>query len=111
MLAALSETEDPDSQKAAGKRARAAPGTAGAEQERQERAAKEQMLRVIFTPEARERLSNIRMVRPDLAESIESQIIQLAASGRLRKQIGDEELKQMLGSFQRPKKEFKINWK
>jgi len=81
------------------------------EQERQTRAAKEQMLRVIFTSEARERLNTVRMVKPEVAESIESQIFQLAASGRLRKQITDEELKQMLGSFQRPKKEFKINWK
>ena len=69
------------------------------------------MLRVVFTTEARERLSNIKMVKPDLAESIENQIFQLAASGRLKRQITDEELKQMLGSFQKPKKEFKINWK
>jgi programmed cell death protein 5 len=82
-----------------------------AERERQEKVAREQMLRVIFTTEARERLSNIRMVRPDLAESIENQLFELAASGRLKKQITDEELKQMLGSFQRPKREFKINWK
>lgn len=82
-----------------------------AERERQEKIAREQMARMIFTSEARERLSNIRMVRPDLAESLENQIFQLAASGKLRKQVTDDELKQMLGSFQRPKKEFKINWK
>ena len=51
------------------------------------------------------------MVKPDLAGSIENQIFQLASSGRLRHQINDEELKQMLGQLQRPKKEFKINWK
>jgi len=66
---------------------------------------------VVFTSEARERLNNVRMVKPDLAESIENQIFQLASSGRLRHQISDEELKQMLGQLQRPKKEFKINWK
>jgi programmed cell death protein 5 len=81
------------------------------EQDRQARAAKEQMLRVIFTTEARERLNNVRMVKPDLADSIESQVLQLATSGRLRRQVNDEELKQMLGQMQRPKKEFKINWK
>ncbi len=79
--------------------------------ERQARAAREQMLRVVFTSEARERLNNVRMVKPDLAGSIENQIFQLASSGRLRHQISDDELKQMLGQMQRPKKEFKINWK
>ena len=92
------------------------PGDAGQERkaedpERQAKAAREQMLRVVFTSEARERLNNVRMVKPDLAENIENQIFQLASSGRLRHQISDEELKQMLGQLQRPKKEFKINWK
>jgi programmed cell death protein 5 len=81
------------------------------DQERQEKAAREQMLRVVFSTEARERLSNIRMIKPELAAAIENQIFQLAAAGKLRSQISDEELKNMLGSFQRPKKEFKINWK
>ena len=93
------------------------PGEGGQERksednpERQAKAAREQMLRVVFTSEARERLNNVRMVKPDLAESIENQIFQLASSGRLRHQISDDELKQMLGQLQRPKKEFKINWK
>jgi len=79
--------------------------------ERKAKAAREQMLRVVFTSEARERLTNIRMVKPDLAESIESQIFSLVSAGRLKHQIGDEELKQMLGQLQQPKREFKINWK
>ncbi|MDA4111122.1 MAG: DNA-binding protein [Thaumarchaeota archaeon] len=81
------------------------------EPDRQTKAAREQMLRLVFTTEARDRLNNVRMVKPDLAGSIENQIFQLASSGRLRHQINDEELKQMLGQMQRPKKEFKINWK
>lgn len=79
--------------------------------DRKARAAREQMLRVVFTSEARERLTNIRMVKPDLAESIESQIFQLVSAGRLKHQINDDELKQMLGKLQQPKREFKINWK
>ncbi len=82
-----------------------------ADQERQAKAAKEQMMRVIFTTEARERLNTVRMVKPDIAESIVNQMIQLASTGRLRKQVTDDELKQMLSSVQRPKREFKINWK
>ncbi len=82
-----------------------------AEQERQSKAAREQMLRLVFSTEARERLNNIRMVKPELAASVENQVFQLAASGRLRKQISDQELKEMLSSFQQPKREFKISWK
>ncbi|HZW57781.1 MAG TPA: DNA-binding protein [Nitrososphaerales archaeon] len=82
-----------------------------AEQEKQAKVAREQMLRVIFTSEARERLNNLRMVKPDQVDMIENQVFQLAAAGRLRKQIDDEELKQMLGQMQKPKREFKINWK
>lgn len=81
------------------------------DRERQEKAAREQMLRVVFTTEARERLSNIRMIKPELASSIEDQIFQLAAAGKLRGQVTDEELKKLLESFQRPKREFKITWK
>ena len=81
------------------------------DQEKRSRAAREQMMRVVFTSEARERLTNIRMVKPDLAESIESQIFQLVSSGRLKHQITDDELKQMLGQLQQPKRDFKINWK
>ncbi len=69
------------------------------------------MMRVIFSSEARDRLNNLRMVKPDLAVAVENQIFQLASSGKLRHQINDEELKQMLGQLQRPKKEFKINYK
>ncbi|MDG6994807.1 MAG: DNA-binding protein [Nitrososphaerota archaeon] len=81
------------------------------EQEKQAKLAREQMLRVVFAVDARERLNNIRMVKPELAASVENQIFQLAASGRLRHQVSDEELKQMLGQLQQPKREFKINWK
>jgi len=82
-----------------------------ADQERQAKVAREQMMRVIFSSEARDRLNNLRMVKPDLANAVENQVFQLASSGRLRHQINDEELKQMLGQLQRPKKEFKINYK
>lgn len=85
--------------------------SSNSEQERQTKAAREQMMRLVFSTEARERLNNIRMVKPELASSVENQVFQLAASGRIRKQITDEELKEMLSSFQQPKREFKINWK
>jgi len=78
--------------------------------EEQQRAVRQSILRIIFTSEARERLANIRMVRPELAKLVEDHFIQLASAGKLRHPVTDEELKQVLASLQQPKKEFKIRW-
>tara|TARA_B110000014_G_C19945781_1_gene489369 strand:+ start:25 stop:309 length:285 start_codon:yes stop_codon:yes gene_type:complete len=75
-----------------------------------EDAMREQMLKVLLTTEARERLANIRMVKPDIARLIENQIIQLASSGKVQKTITDDEIKEFLSSFQKPQKDFKIKW-
>ena len=52
-----------------------------------QKAMREQMLKVLLTSEARERLYKIRMVKPDTAKIIEDNIIQLASSGRLKKTL------------------------
>ena len=75
-----------------------------------QKAMREQMLKVLLTSEARERLYKIRMVKPDTAKIIEDNIIQLASSGRLKKAITDKEIKEFLASMQQPKKNFKIKW-
>ena len=75
-----------------------------------EDAMREQMLKVLLTTEARERLANIRMIKPDIARSIENQIIQLASSGKIQKTITDDQIKEFLSSFQKPQKDFKIKW-
>ena len=69
---------------------------------------REAALRMALTSEARERLANVRMVRPDLASSIEEYVIQLASSGKLGKAVDDEQLKQMLGALQGKKREIHI---
>ena len=69
---------------------------------------KQAIIRQILTPEARQRLTNIRMVKPEFAEELEMQLIQLAQSGRLRGQVTDEQLKRTLEQLQGQRREIKI---
>ena len=70
---------------------------------------KEMMLKQILSPDARLRLNNIRMVKPDLANLVETYLLNLAGQGKITGQISDEQLKQILLSAQQPKRDFKIN--
>ncbi len=72
-------------------------------------AQKEQILKQLLEPDARMRLGNIKMVKPDLANSVENYLISLATQGRINSQITDEQLKKILLSVQEPKRDFKIN--
>jgi programmed cell death protein 5 len=79
-----------------------------AESRRQFEAQKQAALKQILTPEARQRLTNIRMVKPEFAEQIELQLIQLAQAGRISVPITDDQLKEALARLQSQRKEIKI---
>jgi programmed cell death protein 5 len=80
------------------------------EREAAEEALRQELLRRILTPEARERLANLRLVRPELVKSLEDQLIALAQSGRIKIPITDEELKTILQNlFERTRREIRIN--
>ncbi|MFP3909690.1 MAG: DNA-binding protein [Halobacteriota archaeon] len=64
------------------------------QQEYEER--KKQILRSILDSEARERLGRIRIAHPELAESVENQLLMLAQSGRLNQVVTDDMLVQIL---------------
>jgi programmed cell death protein 5 len=82
---------------------------AGSQEDASRRAMRENVMRVALTSEARQRLANIRMVKPEVAHAIEEYIIQLVSSGRLKRTIDDEQLKEMLSTIQgTAKREFKI---
>ena len=66
------------------------------------------VLMQVMEPAARERLGTIKLTRPEIAASIEQQIVALAQSGRLRQQITDEQLKGLLAQIVPQKKEFNI---
>ncbi len=65
-------------------------------------------LRRILTPEARERLGRIRLAKPDVAASVEQQLIQLAASGRLQRQVDDATLRALLERIMPERREITI---
>ena len=77
-------------------------------EESERKVMKNNALRTLLTSEARERLANIKMVKPEVAELIENSIIQQASSGRLKRPMNEDELKAILQSMQQPKKEFKF---
>ncbi|MEW6603116.1 MAG: DNA-binding protein [Thermoproteota archaeon] len=73
-----------------------------------EAAMRQRVLMVVLDPQARQRLMNIRMVKPDLAAAVENYLINAASTGRINRPLSDEELKQLLLRIQQPRKDFKI---
>jgi programmed cell death protein 5 len=73
-----------------------------------ERARRQQILRQILDPEARERLANVRLVKPDLAENVENQLIQLYGMGRINRIITDPEIRDILSKMNETRRETKI---
>ena len=74
----------------------------------QQQAQKQTILRQILAPEARERLGRVELAYPELADSIENQLIALAQSGRVQRAIDDATLKQILERVMPKKREIKI---
>ena len=82
---------------------------ASQEKDSQFKAQKEMMLKQVLSSDARLRLNNVRMVKPELADLVENYILNLSVQGKISGQISDEQLKQILSSAQQPKRDFKFN--
>jgi programmed cell death protein 5 len=68
-------------------------------------------LKRILTPEALARLDNLRIVRPELVEALEQQLISLAASGRVKLPITDEDLKDILAQiYEKSRREYRFRF-
>jgi programmed cell death protein 5 len=79
-----------------------------AQMEQQVELQKQALLKKILTPEARQRLTNLRMVRPEFTDQLELQLIQLAQQRKLPIPVTDAQLKQILVQLQAQKRETKI---
>ena len=93
----------------------AAQQGASIEQMQQEEARKQQFeqekknaLRQIMSPEARQRLANLRLTKPELVNGIEMQLISLAQAGRLQIPVTDATLKQILKETMGSKREIHL---
>lgn len=78
------------------------------QEEAQLEAQKQALLAKILTPEARQRLNNLKMVKPEFAEQIELQLISTAQAGKLPIPLSDAQLKQILIQLQSRKRETTI---
>ena len=79
-----------------------------AQAEEQIEAQKQALLKQILSPEARQRLTNLKMVKQEFTEQLELQLIQLAQTGKIPLPLSDAQLKQILIQLQSRKRETKI---
>ncbi|ASJ09636.1 hypothetical protein A3L11_10490 [Thermococcus siculi] len=69
------------------------------------------IMRRILTPEARERLGRVKLVRPELARQVQLVLVQLYQAGQIREPIDDAKLKRILAQIdERTRRDFNIKW-
>jgi len=78
------------------------------EMRRQVEVQKKAILRAILEPEAKERLSRLKLAHPEIAEAVENQLIYLAQTGRIQSRITDKMLVEILKRVQPKKRETRI---
>lgn len=79
-----------------------------AQEDQQIEAQKQALLKQILSPEARQRLTNLKMIKPEFTDQLELQLIQLAQMGKIPIPLSDAQLKQILIQLQSRKRETKI---
>ena len=84
--------------------------TAEAQEQAQQQAEaqKQALLRKFLTDGARKRLNSVRMGKPQFAEQVEQQILQLAQSGRVQGKIDEEQMKKLLKELSPDQQRFDI---
>jgi len=98
-------------QKARGPQSGQDPEAAAQADARAQEAAVERLLQQILDSEARERLTRVRMSRPDLAAEVTNQLVSLAQAGRLARRVSDADLKAALQQLSTGDRDIKITRK
>jgi len=65
-------------------------------------------MRRILTSKARQRLANLKMIKPEFASQLEAQLIQMAQQGRINIPITDGRLKEILSRLQSVRRDIRI---
>ncbi len=76
--------------------------------QQQAEAQKQAILRQVLTDGARKRLNSVRMGKPQFAEQVERQVIQLAQSGRIQGKIDEDQMKKLLKELTPEQQNFDI---
>jgi programmed cell death protein 5 len=79
-----------------------------AQAEQQIEMQKQAIMRRILTSDARQRINNLKMVKPEFSEQLELQLIQLAQQNKISIPMTDEQLKEILKKLQSQRREIKI---
>jgi len=74
-------------------------------------AQKQAILRSILSEKAKERLTNIKLVKPQMADNIENQLIYLSQSGRISGRVSEDQLLGLLKQLQGRKRDSSITFK
>jgi programmed cell death protein 5 len=78
------------------------------EQQHQVDQQRQAIMRQILTPQARDRMANLKMAYPDIARLVEDQLISLVQAGRIQQQVDDNTLKEILRRVAPKKRDIKI---
>ena len=102
------ELEELRKRKLSALRRQAANEQKNGQMEQQLEEQKQALLRSILTTEARQRLTNLKIIKPEFTDQLELQLIQLAQTGKLPIPLSDEQLKKILVQLQSRKRETTI---
>jgi programmed cell death protein 5 len=83
-------------------------GEAMEAQRQQAEAQKKAVLRQHLTDGARKRLNTVKMSKPQVGERVEQQIVALAQSGRIKDQIDEDQMKELLRELTPDSKSYDI---
>lgn len=66
------------------------------------------VLAQVLEPSARERLSRVRIVRPDRADAVEQYLVKMIQSGAISRKLGEQDIVEILDGLARDEKKLTL---